>query len=63
MLDGHDLTEIIRLTQDGDSFGPAWSPNGDQIAYLHRDGQAIDLRIMSIDVSRGLTLVEDRTGP
>ena len=32
------------LTDDGDSWAPAWSPAGDQIAYLHVAGQVVDLR-------------------
>jgi Tol biopolymer transport system component len=52
--------EKARLTNDGDSFAPVVSPDGDQIAYLHRDGVNIDVRIMTLDLSSGgITLVED----
>jgi Tol biopolymer transport system component len=54
--------ERLRLTQDGNSFAPEFSPAGDQIAYLHRDGQDIDVRVMSLDIdARGnVTLSDDR---
>ncbi|HKZ91871.1 MAG TPA: hypothetical protein VJZ50_07005, partial [Candidatus Limnocylindrales bacterium] len=52
----------VALTNDGDSFAPVVSPNGDQIAYLHRDGVDIDVRVMSLDIGATgkITLVEDR---
>jgi Tol biopolymer transport system component len=52
----------VELTNDGNSFAPEFSPNGDQIAYLHRDGQNIDLRVMTLDFDeRGkITLLHDR---
>jgi Tol biopolymer transport system component len=50
----------VRLTNDGDSFSPVVSPDGDQIAYLHRDGLGIDLRIMTLAFDGGrITLVSD----
>jgi dipeptidyl aminopeptidase/acylaminoacyl peptidase len=51
----------IALTTDGDSFAPVVSPDGDQIAYLHRDGVNIDLRVLTLDLSNGtITLVDDQ---
>ena len=52
----------VALTNDGDSFAPVVSPNGDQIAYLHRDGIDIDVRLMSLDIAPDgkITLLEDR---
>ena len=54
--------ERVRLTNNGDSFAPEFSPNGDQIAYLKRDGLAIDARVMSLEVDKNgnITLVSDR---
>ncbi len=40
--------EVIRLTNDGDSWGPAWSPAGDQVAFLHVAGQVVDLRMVPL---------------
>ena len=52
----------VVLTNDGDSFAPVISPNGDQIAYLHRDGIDIDVRVMTLDIAPDgkITLREDR---
>ncbi len=54
--------ERVRLTTGGDSFAPAFSPAGDQIAYLRRDGLNIDLRVITLDIDERnkITLVEDR---
>lgn len=49
ILDGASGAELLRLTDDGDSWGPAWSPRGDQIAWLHVDGQVVDLRMARLD--------------
>ncbi len=52
----------VQLTTDGDSFAPEFSPDGDQIAYLHRDGLDIDLRVMTLETNeQGLiTMLDDR---
>lgn len=52
----------VFLTTDGDSFAPVVSPDGDQIAYLRRDGLDIDLRVMTLDFDEDgkITLVDDR---
>lgn len=52
----------VLLTDDSDSFAPVVSPNGDQIAYLHRDGVDIDVRVMTLDIAADgkITLVDDR---
>ncbi len=54
--------ERVQLTQGGDSFAPEFSPNGDQIAYLHRDGLDIDVRVMTLDIddTGKITLVSDK---
>ncbi len=54
--------ERVQLTNDGDSFAPEFSPNGDQIAYLKRDGQDIDVRVMTLEIDdKGtITLVSDK---
>ena len=37
------------MTDDGASWAPTWSPAGDGIAYLHVDGQTVDLRLAKLD--------------
>jgi Tol biopolymer transport system component len=52
--------QLAGLTKDGDSFAPVVSPDGDQIAYLHRDGVDIDIRVMTLDVTGGdISLLDD----
>lgn len=61
VLDTAAGSELARLTNDGASFAPVWSPNGDQIAFLHRKGLGVDLEIMSLSVGTGgITLVETK---
>jgi len=52
----------VKLTDDGNSFAPVFSPDGDQIAYLHRDGTDIDVRVMTLEIDGlgKITLVDDR---
>lgn len=45
ILDATTGGEVLRLTNDGASWSPAWSPAGDQIAFLHVAGQVVDLRM------------------
>jgi Tol biopolymer transport system component len=49
ILNAKTGAELLRLTDDGKSWAPAWSPNGDQIAYLHVSGQVVDLRMVQLD--------------
>ncbi|MCI0343882.1 MAG: hypothetical protein L0221_00370, partial [Chloroflexi bacterium] len=37
ILDPATGAELLRVTSDGRSFAPAWSPAGDTIAYFHLD--------------------------
>ena len=37
------------MTDDGASWAPTWSPAGDGIAFLHLDGQTVDLRLAKLD--------------
>ena len=41
--------EWLRVTDDGASWAPAWSPAGDGIAFLHIQGQTVDLRLAKLD--------------
>ena len=62
ILDAERGDERARLTTDGDSFAPVVSPDGDQVAYLHRDGLDIDLRLatLQVDDAGRISLVDDR---
>ncbi len=48
ILDATTGSELLRLTNDGSSWAPAWSPRGDEIAYLHVEGQVVDLRMVQL---------------
>ncbi len=43
ILDAATGVELLRVTNDGHSFEPVWSPAGDQIAFLRANGLSIDL--------------------
>jgi dipeptidyl aminopeptidase/acylaminoacyl peptidase len=49
ILDGSNGRELLRLTTDDASWGPTWSPAGDGVAFLHLDGQTVDLRLARLD--------------
>lgn len=49
ILDAAHGREILRVTDDGDSWAPAWSPAGDAIAYLNIVGQIVDLKLAKLD--------------
>ena len=49
ILDGSTGQELLRVTDDGSSWAPTWSPEGDGIAFLHLDGQTVDLRLARLD--------------
>lgn len=49
IVNGRTGAELLRLTNDGESWAPAWSPRGDQIAYLHVSGQVVDLRMAQLE--------------
>jgi dipeptidyl aminopeptidase/acylaminoacyl peptidase len=49
ILDGENGRELLRITNDGSSFSPTWSPAGDAIAYLDLQGQTVDLRLAQLD--------------
>jgi Tol biopolymer transport system component len=40
--------ELLRITDDGRSWAPVWSPAGDAIAFLHIDGLIVDLKMATL---------------
>jgi WD40-like Beta Propeller Repeat len=59
VIDPTTGAEVLRVTADGESFAPAWSPRGDAIAYLHTKGGIIDLRMASLEGSGSTTKVTE----
>jgi dipeptidyl aminopeptidase/acylaminoacyl peptidase len=51
ILDASTGAELLKITTDGDSWGPAWSPAGDQVVFLHISGQVVDLRLAQLEGS------------
>jgi Tol biopolymer transport system component len=49
IINANNGSEVLRLTDDGSSWAPVWSPAGDQIAYLHVSGQIVDLRLAQLE--------------
>ena len=49
ILDAGNGRELMRLTNDGASWAPVWSPIGDAIAFLHIDGQIVDLKMARLE--------------
>jgi Tol biopolymer transport system component len=49
ILDAAHGRELLRVTDDGASWAPVWSPAGDAIAFLHIDGLITDLRMTLLD--------------
>jgi Tol biopolymer transport system component len=52
ILDGRGK-EVLRVTDDGHSFSPVWSPAGDAIAFLHLGGTIVDLQEAQLDNASG----------
>jgi len=61
ILDATTGAELLRLTNDGDSWAPVWSPAGNQIAYLHVAGQVVDLRLAQLDGAAPAWTVKETT--
>jgi Tol biopolymer transport system component len=49
ILNASNGNELLRLTDDDASWAPVWSPAGDAIAYLHIEGQTVDLRLAKLE--------------
>jgi Tol biopolymer transport system component len=48
ILDASTGRELLRLTNDGSSWAPVWSPLGDSIGFLHIAGQIVDLDLVRL---------------
>jgi dipeptidyl aminopeptidase/acylaminoacyl peptidase len=59
ILDGRTGTELLKVTNDGRSWGPKWSPAGDGIAFLNINGQSADLRLARLGGTPGAWTVDD----
>jgi TolB protein len=49
ILDAAHGRELLRVTDDGASWAPVWSPAGDSIAFLHIEGLIVDLKMTTLD--------------
>jgi Tol biopolymer transport system component len=59
ILDAAHGRELLRVTDDGRSWGPIWSPAGDAIAFLHSEGLIVDLKMtILIGAAPGWTVGE-----
>lgn len=64
ILNGGNGSELLRVTNDGRSWAPVWSPKGDAIAFLHLEDSIVDLRLVHLDGPSGrwtVGKVEDLT--
>jgi Tol biopolymer transport system component len=48
VLDAKTGVELLRVTNDGRSFSPVWSPFGDALAYLRIDRGVVDLVLVHL---------------
>jgi Tol biopolymer transport system component len=48
ILDARNGNELLRLTSDGHSWSPVWSPRGDGVAFLHIVGAVVDLAYLPL---------------
>jgi Tol biopolymer transport system component len=53
ILDSITGAELLRLTDDGHSFSPVWSPAGDAVAFLRLNGAITDLVEIKLDGPAG----------
>jgi Tol biopolymer transport system component len=48
ILSAQTGAEVFRVTDDGRSWAPVFSPNGDAVAFLHSQGQIVDLSAVTL---------------
>jgi Tol biopolymer transport system component len=59
ILNGKTGAEVLRVTNDGHSWAPSWSPAGDSVVYLHITYQIVDLRLSPLVGRAGAWTVGD----
>jgi Tol biopolymer transport system component len=59
ILDANSGHELMRITDDGGSWAPCWSPAGDGIAFLHIVGQTVDLRLARLEGTPGAWTIKE----
>ena len=59
ILDGRTGSELLKVTTDGRSWGPSWSPGGDGIAFLNIDGLSADLQLAKLGGAPGAWTVDE----
>jgi Tol biopolymer transport system component len=59
ILDANTGHELMRITDDGASWAPCWSPAGDGVAFLHIVGQTVDLRLARLEGNPGAWTVKE----
>ncbi len=59
VLDAGNGAQLMRVTDDGASFAPTWSPAGDGIAFLHIVGQTVDLRLARLEGAAPAWTIKD----
>jgi Tol biopolymer transport system component len=48
ILDAKTGAELLRVTKDGNSFSPVWSPKGDAIAFFRLENGVVDLYLVPL---------------
>jgi len=48
ILDGRTGTELLKVSKDGQSFDPVWSPKGDAIAFFRVTHGLVDLYLVPL---------------
>jgi dipeptidyl aminopeptidase/acylaminoacyl peptidase len=59
ILDGSRGTELLKVTNDGRSWAPVWSPSGDSIAFLNINGQVVDLHLAKLAGAAGQWTIDE----
>ncbi len=59
ILNARTGAEALRVTSDGQSWNPVWSPAGDGVAFLHENDQIVDLRLAKVSSGPSGLAVQD----